>query len=108
MPSVTASSSSGPKERKRSFGQAALTLPSKNLCWASSELYGGRRADLLQLCEFLGCELNRFWAGIILLDLLVNTLGIQRLVAGLVQLRQLQLCRRFAHRSRRMVDEILV
>jgi hypothetical protein len=59
----------------------------------------GRRTipTLLQLRQFLGRDLRRFWAGIILLDLLVETLGIQRLVAGLVKFRQLQLRRYFAH-----------
>ena len=53
-------------------------------------------------------NLARFISRVFFLDLLVDTLGIERLVGILVEFRQLQLCSHFADRGGRLVDQFLI
>ena len=66
------------------------------------------RSPLLQLLQLLGRQLRAFAGGIFLLDLLVDALGVERLVGILVEFRQLQLCRHFTDRCSRLVDQFLI
>src|SRR5271165_268165 len=71
-------------------------------------LKNGWKRGLLQVRQLLGRYLYRFRGGIVFLNLLVEALGVERLVAGLVKIRQLQLRRRLAHGNRGLADQFLV
>src|SRR3984957_5098213 len=64
--------------------------------------------SLLQLRQFLCGELSRLDTRIFFLDLLVHSLGVERLVGVLVEFDQLQLRRYFADRRSGLVDQLLV
>lgn len=79
--------------RARSFWKRAGSSQRNNLETKSTGVYAERTVQpggiLLQLSQLLCGNLSGLAAGIILLDLLVKTLGIERLVGVLVQIGQL-------------------
>lgn len=91
---------------RRSAGNNPGHVPEP--CCGTVPIWWESRRWLLQLGQFLRCQLSGFAAGIVFLDLLVEAFGVERLIAGLIKLCQLQLCGSFTNRSGGLIDQLLV